>query len=82
MSETVTIDRAVLQATFDTAIHSMDFGSGFLDDEEVVALRNQCLQGSRRVDQRRQRTRVDADASGSPRTRSRRDDPHVLALPP
>lgn len=36
---TVTIDCEVLRAVFDTAVHSMDFGSGFLDDEEVQALR-------------------------------------------
>ena len=35
----VTIDREVLQKTFDTAVNSMDFGSGFLDDDEVTALR-------------------------------------------
>jgi hypothetical protein len=33
------IDRRLLQIIFDTAVHSMDFGSGFLDDEEVTALR-------------------------------------------
>ena len=33
------IDDEVLRALFDTAVHSMDFGSGFLDDEEVAALR-------------------------------------------
>jgi hypothetical protein len=36
---TVTIDLDVLQKTFDTAVNSMDFSSGFLDDEEVTALR-------------------------------------------
>lgn len=33
------IDRAILERVFDTAVGSMDFGSGFLDDEEVSALR-------------------------------------------
>ena len=33
------IDDEVLRALFDTAVHSMDFGSGFLDDEEVASLR-------------------------------------------
>jgi len=35
----VDIDESVLRVVFDTAVHSMDFGSGFLDDEEVEALR-------------------------------------------
>lgn len=40
MSEGMTsIDTEVLQKVFDTAVHSMDFGSGFLDDDEVEALR-------------------------------------------
>lgn len=30
----------ILQILFDTAVGSMDFGSGFLDDEEVTALRD------------------------------------------
>jgi hypothetical protein len=33
------IDDQVLRALFDVAVSSMDFGSGFLDDEEVVSLR-------------------------------------------
>jgi hypothetical protein len=33
------IDDEVLRALFDVAVSSMDFGSGFLDDEEVVSLR-------------------------------------------
>lgn len=33
------IERGLLQILFDTAVNSMDFGSGFLDDEEVAALR-------------------------------------------
>lgn len=37
--QVVEISRAVLCAVFDAAIGSMDFGSGFLDDEEVRALR-------------------------------------------
>ena len=38
-AEQVTIDRSVLQMVFDAAVHSMDFVSGFLDGETVVALR-------------------------------------------
>lgn len=37
------IDFAVLQKVFDTAVNSMNFGSGFLDDEEVEALRECAL---------------------------------------
>ncbi len=33
------IDRRLLQIVFDVAVESMDFSSGFLDDEEVDALR-------------------------------------------
>jgi len=33
------IDDRLLRIVFDVAVHSMDFGSGFLDDEEVAALR-------------------------------------------
>lgn len=33
------IKKETLQMLFDTAIHSMDFTSGCLDDEEVEALR-------------------------------------------
>ena len=35
----IEIDKADLQALFDVATGSMDFGSGFLDDEEVQMLR-------------------------------------------
>ena len=34
------IDGRLLRVVFDVAVHSMDFGSGFLDDEEVAALRD------------------------------------------
>lgn len=33
------IDRETLQVVFDTAVHSLDFSSGFLDHDEVIALR-------------------------------------------
>ena len=35
----VSAPKDVLRIVFDTAIGSLDFGSGFLDDEEVTALR-------------------------------------------
>ena len=35
----MTIDRKMIQILFDCAVNSMDFGSGFLDDEEVEGLR-------------------------------------------
>lgn len=35
----LSVDRKVLQVVFDTAINSLDFGSSFLDDEEVIGLR-------------------------------------------
>jgi hypothetical protein len=35
----ITIRRDVLQIVFDAAVNSLDFGSGFLDDEEVEGLR-------------------------------------------
>lgn len=38
-TKTVTIDQTLLQICFDVAVHSLDFSSGFLDDEEVSALR-------------------------------------------
>jgi hypothetical protein len=38
-NETVTIDKVLLQAVFDVAVGSMDFGSGFLCDEDVEHLR-------------------------------------------
>lgn len=34
------IKRELLRAVFDIAVGSMDFGSGFLDDDEVTALRS------------------------------------------
>jgi hypothetical protein len=40
MSHDTTIDREVLKIVFDVAVNSLDFGSGFLDDEEVTALRS------------------------------------------
>lgn len=33
------IEKYLIQVVFDVAVHSTDFGSGFLDDEEVEALR-------------------------------------------
>lgn len=39
MVPNVTIERRLLQIVFDTAINSLDFGSGHLDDEEVTGLR-------------------------------------------
>ena len=33
------ISDRLLRIVFDTAVHSMNFGSGFLDDEDVAALR-------------------------------------------
>ena len=39
MSEDVAVPRTLLQLLFDIAVGSMDFGSGFLGDEEVTALR-------------------------------------------
>jgi hypothetical protein len=37
--ESLTVPRGMLQKVFDTAVHSLDFGSGHLDDDEVTALR-------------------------------------------
>ncbi len=37
--ETVTVPRAALQVLFDTAVSSMDFGSGFWDTENTAAAR-------------------------------------------
>lgn len=34
------INREILEKVFDTAINSMNFASGFLDHDEVAALRN------------------------------------------
>jgi hypothetical protein len=34
------VDRKTLQIVFDVAVNSLDFGSGFLDQEEVDALRD------------------------------------------
>lgn len=39
MDDQVTIPRLTLQIAFDSAVNSMNFGSGFLDREEVEALR-------------------------------------------
>lgn len=38
-TDEMVIERNLVQVLFDTAINSMDFGSGFLDEEEVIALR-------------------------------------------
>lgn len=35
----ITIEKRTLQIVFDVAVESLDFGSGFLDDEEVAGLR-------------------------------------------
>lgn len=35
----IIIERETLQMVFDTAVNSLDFGSGFLDDEDVAGLR-------------------------------------------
>lgn len=37
--ETIALPKELLQAVFDIATGSMDFGSGFLDDEEQLHLR-------------------------------------------
>jgi hypothetical protein len=37
--KTVLVPLDDLQRLFDTAVNSMDFGSGFLDNEEVVTIR-------------------------------------------
>ena len=37
--EQITIPKATAQILFDALVHSMDFGSGFLDTQEVEALR-------------------------------------------
>jgi hypothetical protein len=36
----ITVPLDIARATFDIAVGSMDFGSGFLDDEEVKQLRD------------------------------------------
>lgn len=36
MSDSITVSRKMLQLVFDSAVNSIDFSSGFLDDEEVV----------------------------------------------
>ncbi len=41
------IEDRLLRIVFDVAVHSMDFGSGFLDDEEVAGLREQWERNSR-----------------------------------
>lgn len=40
MDKKLKVEKKDLQVLFDALVHSMDFGSGFLDDEEVEALRN------------------------------------------
>lgn len=35
----ISIDKHALQVAFDVAVNSLDFGSGFLCDDEVTALR-------------------------------------------
>lgn len=39
MNPTVTVNHETLQAVFDIAVNSMDFGSGFLEESDVVMLR-------------------------------------------
>jgi hypothetical protein len=39
MAKVIKVEREVLQCVFDTAVSSLDFGSGFLDHKEVNALR-------------------------------------------
>lgn len=39
MPDVIEIERGDLQRVFDTAVHSLDFSSGFLDHDEVIALR-------------------------------------------
>lgn len=39
VTEQITIPKLTVQILFDALVHSMDFGSGFLDSEEVEALR-------------------------------------------
>lgn len=43
MADLVSIDHTQLQILFDIAVGSLDFGSGFLDEEEVEALRDVAL---------------------------------------
>lgn len=38
--ELISVPKSVLQAVLDSAVGSMDYGSGFLDEEEVSALRD------------------------------------------
>lgn len=38
-SEKIEVSKLALQHVFDNLVHSMDFGSGFLDSEDVDALR-------------------------------------------
>ena len=40
MDVAVTVPREMLRIVFDAAVNSLDFGSGFLDDEDVEALRD------------------------------------------
>lgn len=35
----VTLERWMIQAAFDLVVNSMDFGSGFLSEEDVIAMR-------------------------------------------
>lgn len=39
MIDIIEVDRTTLQIVFDAAVGSLDFSSGFLDDEEVAGLR-------------------------------------------
>lgn len=41
--ELITIPKLTAQILFDALVHSMDFGSGFLDTEEVEALRGMAV---------------------------------------
>ena len=43
MSDTIPMPRTDLQALFDLAVNSMDFGSGFFGTDEVVLLRRIAL---------------------------------------
>jgi hypothetical protein len=39
IGDSITLDRTTLQIVFDVAVGSIDFGSGFLVDEDVEAMR-------------------------------------------
>jgi hypothetical protein len=43
MTEQITIPKETAQILFDALVQSMDFGSGFLDTEEVEALREMAV---------------------------------------